>query len=57
MNPISSLGTPGRAEPARDPGAVPTDLEGDRRRRRGIDNFCKENPGRVHPRTHVLCPM
>lgn len=40
-----------------DGGAVPTDLEGDRRRRRGIDNFCKENPGRVHPRTHVLCPM
>ena len=28
MNPISSLGTPGRAEPARDPGAVPTDLAG-----------------------------
>ncbi len=21
-----------------------------------IDNFCKEHPGSVHPRTHVLCP-
>lgn len=20
-------------------------------------NFCKEHPGRVHPVTHVLCPM
>jgi hypothetical protein len=41
-----------------DGGAVPTDLEGGRRGRRGgVDDFCKQHPGRVHPRTHVLCPM
>lgn len=41
-----------------DGGAVPTDLEGGRRHHGGlIDNYCKEHPGRVHPRTHVLCPM
>lgn len=40
-----------------DGGAVPTDLEGNRRRRRGLDNYCKEHPGRVHPRTHIVCPM
>jgi len=41
-----------------DGGAVPTDLEGGRRRPGNYwDNYCKDHPGRVHPRTHVLCPM
>lgn len=41
-----------------DGGAVPTDLEGGRRRTGNYwDNYCKDHPGRVHPRTHVLCPM
>jgi len=40
-----------------DGGAVPTDLEGGRHRGGYWDNYCKDHPGRVHPRTHVLCPM
>lgn len=40
-----------------DGGVVPTELRDPRPSRRRIDNYCKEHPGRVHPRTHVLCPM
>lgn len=37
-----------------DAGGVPTN---EPRGRHNYFNYCKEHPGRVHPVTHVLCPM
>jgi hypothetical protein len=39
-----------------DAGGIPPGMDA-RHQRNYIRNFCKEHPGRVHPVTHVLCPM